>query len=421
MPAITLEDAYNVFDPLQPITRGQIETQFVERPLSPAHKMQADLSLTRKPIKMLFVGHRGSGKSSELTYLATRLEERFFAVNVPLFAIFGSPAVSHVEVIFAMTMRLLQAATDGKIVQTGIVNQTWQTLLEPIYQFFKTQLFGEQLIPADQKTEITLKLNMLAADLEARLGTESYTRDQVREKFAGRVREMLDKIADITLMLERDSPKKLLLIVEDLDKFDLENTRRLFLDHSGTLILPSPSVVYTFPVAMRYSNDFMQIRRTFDGVYQLPNISLNHRSGEMDVRGQRILHDIITHRADQRLFSDGVVEQAVQLCGGHVKTLIQSMRLAIRQAVVENERIIQKKHLDQAIAEVRDDYIALLKKDQVARLREWQKNASKILTDVTPETEDLLYNGSLLEYSNTLGPWAAVNPIVAEILEMGLV
>jgi O-phosphoseryl-tRNA(Cys) synthetase len=35
MPAITLEDAYNEFDPCQPITRGQIETQFVERPQAP--------------------------------------------------------------------------------------------------------------------------------------------------------------------------------------------------------------------------------------------------------------------------------------------------------------------------------------------------------------------------------------------------
>lgn len=420
MPAITLESAYNEFDPRQPITRGQINTQFVERALAPTHKMQVDLQLTRKPIKLLFVGHRGSGKSSELVYLAMRLEESFLAVPIPLFTIFGSPTVSHVEVIFAMTMRLLQAATDGRLLPVGVVNQARQGLFEPIYAYFKQQLFGDTIIPADSQTDITLKLNVFAAELEARLATESYTRDQVKEKFAGRVREMLEKIADITLLLESSLSKKLLLIVEDLDKFDLETTRRLFLEHSGTLTLPAPSVIYTFPVAMRYSNDFMQIKRSFDGVYQLPNIALCHRRGEPDAEGRRTMRQIITKRAAEHLFAAGVIEEAVQFSGGHVKTLVQILRLAIREAVVTGVEQIESLHLQRAMTEERDDYIALLKKDQAARLRQWQEDPEKIMTDVTPETEDLLYNGSLLEYANTLGPWADVNPIVAQILDQGL-
>jgi hypothetical protein len=423
MPAITLEDAYNEFDPRQPITRGQIETQFVERPFTQTAKLQALLTLTRKPTKLLFVGHRGSGKTSELTYLATRLDATHLTVPVPLLTIFRSPTISHTEVIFAILLRMLKVASDTEAVAPGLLQRAWDGLFDPVYQFLKLRLFGEgAMLPADKEASLTLRLNLLAGDIEARLGAESYTRDQVKERFAGLVGDLLDKISLITLLLEKDLRKKLLLVVEDLDKFDPLDTRALFKGHSGTLISPAPNIIYTFPVAMRYTNDFIEIRKNFDDFYQLPNLSLHHRNQTRDENGWRSARQILTRRADEKaLFETGVVDELVRLSGGHVQTLLQLARQSVLHTVVAGLDRVQQTQVRQSADEVRNDYIALLKRDQSERLRQWLHDADKTLTDVTSETEDLLYNGSLLEYANTHGPWADINPIVAALLEQGLV
>ena len=76
------------------------------------------------------------------------------------------------------------------------------------------------------------------------------------------------------------------MLVEDLDKFDREDTSKLFLQHAKTLTMPA-QVVYSFPVAMMYTNDFPEISKAFGGcVLSLPNIALKHRDGSDDPEGR---------------------------------------------------------------------------------------------------------------------------------------
>ncbi len=58
-----------------------------------------------------------------------------------------------------------------------------------------------------------------------------------------------------------------------------------------------------------------------------------------------------------------------------------------------------------------------LKKEQIELLRALYADPDKDLVDTNEEKQKLLFNGSLLEYANTRGPWAAVNPVVVELLE----
>ena len=93
-----------------------------------------------------------------------------------------------------MTLRLLQQATDEALVPSGVVTDAWNKLLEDIYLPIRQLLFGADPIPSDKAASITIKLSLLAAELETKLVTESYTRNQVKEKFEGRIAELLDQI-----------------------------------------------------------------------------------------------------------------------------------------------------------------------------------------------------------------------------------
>ena len=65
MSATTLPDAYNEFDPRQRITPEEVERLFVPRSHSPVNNIKTELLISRRPLKLLFIGHRGAGKSSE--------------------------------------------------------------------------------------------------------------------------------------------------------------------------------------------------------------------------------------------------------------------------------------------------------------------------------------------------------------------
>jgi hypothetical protein len=417
MSARTLEDAYNALDPRQPVKPEQVDELFVLRPHSPVDLMGAQLQLSHRPQKMLFVGHRGAGKSSEMAYLSRQLEESHLSILMPLYDVYQSRDITHTEIIFALTLQLLARATDEAVVPKGLVTENWERLLEAIYQPLREQLFGADPIPADSEQSITLKLRVLVADLEAKISTQSYTRNQVRDKFEGRLAELLEQVRRLSQLLEHKLDKKLLLIIEDLDKFDVGVVRDLFLDHAQTLISPYPNIIYSFPVGMRYENAFKQIEQSFDMVHILPNVALQQRDGGVDEEGRGTLWQILQRRVHPDLFAGGVLDAAIDWSGGHVKTLIQLTQQSILQAVVARTETIQPEHLQQAQQRLRDDYMVLLRREQLALLRTLRDDADKDLVDVTPEKQELLFNGSLLEYGNTVGPWADVNPIVAELLE----
>lgn len=417
MPATTLPDAFNNFDPLRPVTPEQIPTLFVQRPHSPVKFMAAHLRVSNNPIKLLFVGHRGAGKSSEMAYLSTLLVNQYLTIFVPLYNIFRSAAVTHTELVFAITIRLLQQATDEKLVPRGAVTEVWEQLLERIYAPLRQQLFGADPIPADSQATFSLKLSVLVAELEAKIGTESYTRNQIKEKFEGRLAELLEQTGHLARLLENKINRKILLIVEDLDKFDLSSIRTLFMDHNRTLIAPYPSVIYSFPVAMRYDNSFRAIEQGFNKSYLLPNIAIKHRDGSPDEKGRDILNQIILRRAEPNLFEEGVLEKLINISGGHVKLIIQLIQQAILNAIVDGETAVKLPHLMAAQNNLRDDYSVLLRREQLELLAQLHQDSDKDLIDTTEAKQGLLFNGSLLEYANTRGPWADVTPVVVELLE----
>ncbi len=228
---------------------------------------------------------------------------------------------------------------------------------------------------------------------------------------------MIQQINTLAQLLENQINQKLLLFVEDLDKFDRKETAELFLEHSRTLTMPEVHIVYSFPVAMHYTNEFPEIVKAFDAAYYLHNISLLHRDNSRDEKCHELARSIILKRVAEDLFQPGVLDETVNRSGGHVKTLIQLAQQAALNAIVDGDIAINSQHLDSATAKLRDDYITLLTKEQIELLKTIHTDQDKDLADMKEEKQKLLFNGSLLEYGNTRGPWGGVNPIVCKILD----
>lgn len=417
-PVNNLADAFLALDPRQPLRRFELDRLFVSRPDSPTPELETELRLRPQGLKQLFVGHMGSGKSTELTYLAAQLAEDFISVHIPIYEIYQKPDIDHTELIYAMNLRLIQEATDESVVPRGVVTQAWEKLLEGVYLRLKRGLFGEQPIPADKNKSITVKLAVLAAELETKIGTEDYTRKQVREQYAGNVSELIEQINDLAAKIRQITNKHVILMVDGLEKFNLDDMKQLFVGHSRSLTAPRPAVIYTFPIALRHTDDFRSVQQAFDQVHFLPNFSVNHRDGSPDSTGRAKLTELVSRRVIDSLFDENVLITAVEYSGGHVKTLLQLLQQATLLAIVAKAEIIGADHLQQAARRLRDTYMVMLRRDDHDILRGVRQDRDKDLTEAGGEKERLLYNGSLLEYRNTRGPWIDVNPIVGQLLDV---
>ena len=402
--AHTLEAAYSELDP-KPLTRGQLNSHFVSRPNSRTLQLVNELRHARTGEKFIFIGHRGSGKSTELVYVSKQLEDKYYTVHIPVFEVFQSAALSHDELMFALFSRIIRTATDERLIQAGIVSGVWENYLRGTFDRVNRFLFGDA-VQALPEGSVSAKIHLALADIELNVANSP----ELLERLKGRASEF-QRAIDFTInQIQQATGKKVLLIVEDLDKFDLDPIRRLFVDHAGTLQLPAPTTIYTFPVAMRYSDEFDQIRQAFKP-YALPNISTGYRDGTPDAEGQAILREIITRRAHESLFTPEALDKIV-LCGGIVRDVILLAQDSINNALAQGASQVTLAHVEDAFNEVCFVRQSTLTDDDYQNLPAYRRSELRN----SPEIQRWLKNGSLIEYRNHIGIWCDLSPAADEVI-----
>lgn len=82
--ATTLAEVIRYFNPMQPLRGDELKSWYIDRPGNPADKMEKylqGLALNDMPVKILFTGHRGNGKSTELNKLSEKIKNQFIALG----------------------------------------------------------------------------------------------------------------------------------------------------------------------------------------------------------------------------------------------------------------------------------------------------------------------------------------------------
>lgn len=193
----------------------------------------------------------------------------------------------------------------------------------------------------------------------------------------------------------------------------MSTAKGLFYEHARSLSAPQIHVIYTFPIALRHDNIFMQIRENFSGLQILPNIKVSHRNGNPDEAGRDCLRSIFTNRVDENLIAEEALERLVDLSSGIPRELVVLGRQASLEArKSENDRI-ELENVVRAARRKRVDYEVLLTSRQRQLLKDAHQN-KRIEND--EEHGALLHNLSVLEYRND-DVWHDVHPLVVPLLD----
>ena len=116
MKAQDLRQALNILNPEAPLqTEKQLRDYFVTRPMSPLEDLSILLQDTTDPQKVLFTGHRGSGKSTELAKLTQGLQGQFFIIHYSIKSILNLFDLNYVDVVLSLGLKLIKEATTQQI------------------------------------------------------------------------------------------------------------------------------------------------------------------------------------------------------------------------------------------------------------------------------------------------------------------
>jgi hypothetical protein len=413
----TLEDIFHNFNPEKALSNGDLEKYYVEIEKNGERirqlKTQLKLCLQEhEPVKLLFMGHRGSGKSTALNKLVAELDDSFFIVYYDIISLVDPNDVSYTEVLLSMLARFIDIADAEDI---GLSEELTQRI----------DTWGRTLIKAETSVQgverdAGVGGRFKFAELFSRIKNESETRTEIRKEIKPRVSGLINIINDTIAEIEINDPhdRQVLIIIDNLEKVELENAAEIFAKHSIQLTQLLCNIIYTFPIALRSSDSYTQIRFNYSDVIMYPNIKICDRNPEdgkppsdMVLQNREFMKTMFDRRGNRELIEPEALEYAIEMSGGLVREYIRIIRDAALNSIAFGKESIDMDCVQDVINDLKNAYRSQLSDEDYETLESViqtkQIKRDKILVR-------LLNNLSVLEYAK--GGFD-VNPVVRLIME----
>jgi hypothetical protein len=400
-----LDLAWSNFDPFYPLPANS--PFHVEREGRPLGKLKrALLRHHRFAPKYFFSGHRGCGKSTELNILADddEIHNNFFIVKYSVKEVCDVNNLNYVDVLFSIGAELyLQYIEAGKKLEPGLIEQleAWKGVIE------KTT---EKQISIETSVEGGLKTFFLS--VLAKIKAEDTSRDIIRKTIEPKLSELIDKINLIIANIESNEKKKVLVLIDDLDKPRLEQAKEIFYNNQTAITQPACYIVYTVPISIFFAQEFIAIR---ESKFFLPNVKLHHKNDRNSkyVEGYGLMKQFVFHRMKEELIEPKALDLAIRMGAGVFRETARIMQIAADSAIEHERNQIIEEDVKRGEREIRSDFRRILKSDDYTTLQEICKDNE---IHGIEKIGHLLHNLSVLEYMND-ETWCDIHPTLVELVE----
>lgn len=238
--------------------------------------------------------------------------------------------IGHAEVTVLIGMQIVQQlATIGWKLPKKLETALRESLAKVTYQD-KTSGSGQLELP-----KVFQDLGMLL-----RVGFQKETTRTLEVKPV--LGEIVDRVNDIIAAAQAEKPK-LLVIVDGLDRKEYSIALEMF--SSSLLTDLNCHIVYTIPIALRYSSSFKQPMESFTDRLDLDNISVFKcddaacPTNEVDKVGRSILASVVQKRLGKlgkgyaNLFEGQALDLLCEKSGGVMRDLVRLARKACEVAL----------------------------------------------------------------------------------------
>lgn len=368
--------------------------------------------------KIVFTGHRGCGKSTLLAELSRRIGDRYFVVLFSISDMIEMSDVNHINILFAIAVSLMEEAEKRQV-------NIKPTTKDAFYQWFANRT---QIKTEEYKTEGSVGFNLFKL-ISGKLKADAATRNEIKQEFTRKISDLIARINEIAAVVYAATNQEILVIIDDLDKLDLELVREVFQDHIKALFLPNFRIIFTIPIAALREVSLMSLIETetnnqyiFMPVSKLFAMGERRQGNVPKPEPTARLCEILKRRISSELIEEHTAEQIIIYSGGVLRELIRianeccriCLRL-VRRYPGRTDIKINEAILKEAITKLSLDFDTRIGTDDYQILERTYKE-SRPNDPKEQKFLDLLHGLYILEYRNA-NLWYDVHPIVTELLQ----
>ncbi len=392
------------------------------------------------PTCVLFTGHIGCGKSTELLRLKAELElEEFHVVYFESSKDLEMADVDIGDVLLAIAKRVSESL-EQSLVETKTPG--FLALIANTMKFLQTEVDvkGKVKLPGLEsgfgKGEFSLSAGI--AELTVVAKNDQGLRQSLNRFLAPQKNKLLQTINEELLepaisKLKSRGKKGLVVIVDNLDRVDSQTKafgrpqqEYLFIDQSDCLTRLCCHMVYTMPLALMFSTESSALSQRYGDPYVLPMVPVQLRDGSAYEIGLALLRQMILARAFPELDeaqreanipelfdSFTTLNYLCWISGGHVRDLLQLTTNWVKKG--HRSLPLSRETLEEVIRNRRNTMIVNISDDEWELLRQ-MKQRKKVSGG--QNYQKLISKRLIFEYRDNNGPWFDVNPILSEAPEL---
>ena len=424
--AATLRDAYRICTP-EPLIGEDIDRYYVDlssvRNTETIQKIATKLDFLEpaEHCTILFTGHRGCGKSTELRKIQQKVESEYYIVYLEADVELDINDTEYTDLYLLIIKKVadelykLGAKFDKKLLESfeswfrEITNETEQTV--------------EQGISLQVEAEAGFKIPFIS-----KLLTKLLAQIKGSQKQKNIIRQTLQKDisrlqADISFLLD-DALKKLqkkapqykkgfLIILDNLDRIPPNVGNHLFFDYAAQLQALHTTIIYTVPISAVYSDK--NLNKTFGSPNIMPMVNIyKFKLDKCDLDYQEDRIEVLTNLVGQRVDIEAVFESRQQLLdlvkasGGHVRQLMQMTANSCLTAAGRGHSKVKADDVTYAIKQEQFNFERIT-------LNEYYSVLAQVCLSKNIDKDEigqlLLFNLSVLEYNGD-NRWNYINPVL---------
>lgn len=433
-PARTLKDIPKVTEPA-PLKGEALKTFYVEThpardPDFPtSNRLQEYLFESPPPLRLLFASHPGAGKSTELNRLMDQSQDDFWFVYFSVRKELNIDTLTSADLILALMEKLYQRGSAEQLIRD-------KRVIEPIRSWL-SEIVKESNIRKKSTAEASVGAGIdgllaqiigIIANIKETFVLSHESAETVRQVLKPRIAELRDYcnqvIVELMRNLQQTKPRqKLLIIVDDTDKIDIDVAQKMFVNHSALLSDLHAPIIYTVPLFLINSPDRVRLESYFDTL-TLPMIKTFKTTGREHEDGRQVLQDIVYTRISNSLIETDALKDAITKTGGILRDLLRVIQNASQIARYADEKQITQRAVRSSLNRLKTLYSnSVYGRGEVSTEDLYTKmvevfHAKHGRVPLDERLRLLLYTQAVIEYNGH--GWYKLHPLMEEVLkEMG--
>ncbi|MDX2216221.1 MAG: ATP-binding protein [Oculatellaceae cyanobacterium bins.114] len=383
-------------------------------------RLRQEVNASTKAQKFIFAGHRGCGKSTLLKRFTVEMQPKHFTVFFSIADLLEPSAVTHRNILYAIALKLLSAATQQRIPVADDIKQSllgWMTTTR------------KQTAEQGTSSEVGLGVDNLLQMATLSFQKEQAFRDEIERVFEKNVADLVAKADRIAAAIETTTKKPVLVVIDDLDKLDLALVESIYLNNIKVLFSPGFRIVFTIPVSAVQEPKVMGALMS-EGIVRPQLFAVAKFFGKQDVRNPQaepiaktvdLFLKVLTKRISADCIEPDTARQMVLKSGGVMRELVRIARECCTECMVQLELEpdrtdlkINDEILTLALRNLRNDFARQIGTDLFPVLVQVYQTLKSKDTDGDAFVK-LLHGLMVLEYQND-ELWYDVHPIVVDLL-----